>query len=329
MGNHMSVVTVVLTIALALLPKPGHAMNDTDGVIAKGLFPLEAGSKALEITSEKVAITLAKEGLRKHVSYEIRNNGESASFVIGTDCTLNYDATASDIDCGRVRVDGVLMPMETEAAYLKDAGPVVEVRERSRGEIAECMKYVDGTICGHVWGHFETNFSAGAVRRLELDYLDPVDSSRFVEQMTGQLYLYTEKFWAGAAVPQIEVRFAIEGYGLPLSAFVPRGEYAEYAMHPTAVDDGGIVWRFNAYKPDKRPYTYTLKITHPAAIDARAICKAAEIATSMKICEPNSRAAAPGDAKRDVRVSCAAVGRVWWQHAPALASLEMRTPEAS
>jgi len=288
MGNHMSLVTVIFTIALALLPKPGHAMNDTDGVIAKGLFPLKPGSTALEIISEKVAVTVTREGLRKQISYEIRNNGESGSFVIGTDCTYNFDATASDIDCGRVRVDGVLTPLEKEAAYLRDAGPLVEIQERSREEIAECMKTVDGTICGHIWGHFEANFSSGAVRRLELDYLDPIDSSRFVEQATNQLYLYSEKFWAEATVPQIEVRFAIEGHALPLGAFVPRGENAQYSLQPTAVDDGGIVWRFNAYKPDKRPYTYTFRIVHSAAIDSRAICEAAEIAIRMRVCERSS-----------------------------------------
>lgn len=276
---------VCLTATLVLWPCVAPAMNDTDAVVARGLFPLGVGNRALEIRSEEVTVTLGHRGVRAVRTYAVRNRGPERTFAIGTVCAYN-DPWATAEDCGTLHVDGGRTALRTGVAYLKDAGTNVEVRRKGREAIAACLKHVDGDVCGHLWAFAEVRFRAGQTRRLEYEApLVPVEPHRFSYQLTDPLYLYTEKFWAGEEVPRVELRLGMVGRPLSIDDFWPRGEYAVHSRAPDEEEEGFVVWRFAPYRPKKEPYTYKFWVVHPYAIDAQRLCRAYEAISERALCE--------------------------------------------
>ncbi|MCH7761321.1 hypothetical protein IIA15_08005 [candidate division TA06 bacterium] len=259
-------------------------MNDTDGVIEKGLFPLQGGGDSLEILSEKIEIRLTEEGIIVRRSYEIKNNGILGEFHFGTICAYN-NLNVTPNDCGEVRVDGNLQSTEMDTAYLVDKGSIVKIREKSIQEIKKCLEHLDGNICSHVWSSFKTTFEAGEIKHINLEYFEKINPRQFKSQVIFKLRLYTEKFWAGEEIDKIEVRLGIDGYKLPIDILKPSRYTSEYSLPTYSEEDGEIVWRIIKYRPKKTMYSYSYWIVHTDSIDYLSLCQAYEKAFGKKICK--------------------------------------------
>jgi hypothetical protein len=252
-------------------------MNDTDAVIARGIFPVgEAAS--LCIISEVVTVTLTKHEVEVRRSYEVKNRGPKGTFAIGTIWKLNSVSLAPE-DCGVVTLDGDTLDVGTGVAYLRDVGDAVEVEERSIDEVTKRLVGIDGTVVGQVWSWFDVEFEAGETIRIEISFAEMNRKRSINSRVANQLCLYSEKFWACDVVPRIELRLGTDCTDLDIASLTPKGNYAQYSIPPGAVDNGFIVWRQDNYRPNKVKYSYTHRILHSSSIDLRAIREALEDTT--------------------------------------------------
>ena len=267
------------------------AMNDTDAVVAEGLFPME-DDLPLTLKSEKVSVLLHPKGLKVMRRYEIQNTGDAALEArLATTClsvpyndhrvlaTLYEGAYVGTI----VTVDGKPVQVERHVGRLIDAGARVILQDRTMAQIGDCEQHNDGDICGHPWVSLPVTFASGQIRTVEVNYEVPDFSPRFVEFTLDRLQLYAEKFWGSDSVRVIEFDFSIEGKALGEDVFLPRGEYAAHSTKPSGYNEGTFTWRIEHYAPSRKTYTYFTHLIHPYAIDMNAISK-----TYRSILEPSS-----------------------------------------
>jgi hypothetical protein len=104
---------------------------------------------------------------------------------------------ALDGDCGEALIRGVSPSSHRAIGYLVDSGTHVSTRPKTRRAIEECLKTVDGTVCGHEWIEFAIDLRADETLKVNLQYQASYNERYWIESVVGQLYLYTEKFWAG------------------------------------------------------------------------------------------------------------------------------------
>ncbi len=267
------------------------AMNDTDAVVAEGLFPMD-NTLPLALRSEKVSVALYPKGVRVMRHYEIQNTGDAALEArLATTClsvpyndhrvlaTLYEGAYVGTI----VTVDGKPVQVERHVGRLIDAGALVIVQDRTMAQIGDCEQHNDGDICGHPWVSLPVTFASDQIRTVEVNYEVPDFSPRFVEFTLDRLQLYAEKFWGSDSVRVIEFDFSIEGKTLGEDVFLPRGEYAAHSTKPSGYNEGTFTWRIEHYAPSRKTYTYFTHLIHPYAIDMNAISK-----TYRSILEPSS-----------------------------------------
>jgi hypothetical protein len=237
--------------------------NDTDAVIARGLFPLGQHNPPLALLSDTVRVSLGPTGVTTTRVYWIRNHGASAAVQLATICGTNQ----LDADCGRVQISTLSPPAHRAVGYLVDSGNFVAIKHKTRREIEDCLKSVDGTVCGQEWTTFAIDIQAGESLRAVLQYQTPFDDRYWIESALDPLHLYTEKFWYGDSVPHLTVWAAVEGGKLSLQSWTPRGPYAKYSRQPSGEVDGAIYWRLDGYRPVKKQYTYSLRLLHPFSVD--------------------------------------------------------------
>ncbi len=271
-----------LPLLLILIVPSAMAMNDTDAVVAEGLFPVEGGP-ALAIQSEKVAVELYAKGLKVTRRYQIENTGpSSAACRLGTSCLLpavsRRERLGALYDCAyqstQVSIDGKARDFDRNIARLVDAGSHVKIQARTLEEIQECEKCKDVDICGHAWISFPVAFEPGQERAIDITHTTPEFSPRFMMYALDRLQLYTEKFWCNETVPLVEMQFRVAGIALPEDVFVPQGRNAPHSTPPSGYDKGTFIWRVRDHAPSKERYSYTVRMIHPYAVNREAILDA-------------------------------------------------------
>lgn len=268
-------ITLLLVLLMLLATaNSGFAMNDTDGVVGRGLFPFEKGTHQLAVSAEEIQVVVDRKRIQSIWTYQIRNMGNDGVFQFGAACSVGLKWPSP---CGQVYVDGRPVESEKHIGYLVDEGPFVKTRTMPLEDVENCYRGdPDGTICGHEWITMPIRFAANQVRQVVLAQTIPLTFSRLVEEMTGNLYLYTEKFWAGDVIPRITLGLGLQGGELGVESFLPHGEHAQYSIPPSRAENGMIIWRFENYRPNKSPMSYVFWIVHPFAVDNDAIREAYE-----------------------------------------------------
>jgi hypothetical protein len=261
---------VALLYLLAAATGALHLGNDTDAVIARGLFPLGRDNPSLLLLAETVRVRLGPEGATTTRLYSVRNAGRGGRIRLATICG---GPNVLDADCGEVLIGGAVPASRRAIGYLVDSGSFVSTRQVSRRAIEECLKTVDGTVCGHEWKTVSIDMQAGETREISLQYKALFDDRYWLESVVSQLYLYTEKFWSGDSIPRLGVWLELHGGKLELPTWMPRGQYAQYSTAPTAAVAGAIYWQLDGYKPVKKQYTYQFALLHSGAIDSDQIRK--------------------------------------------------------
>lgn len=240
--------------------------NDTDAVVARGLFPLGRQNPPLALLSDTVRVSLGRNGATTTRVYWIRNDGPSAAVQLATSCGTNQ----LDADCGQVRIGAASPPSHRAIGYLIDSGGSVAITHKTRREIEDCLKTVDGSVCGQEWTTFAFDMRAGESLRASLQYQTPFDD-RYWEDVVLLLHLYTEKFWYGDSVPHVTVWVEVPDGKFSLQSWMPRGPYAQYSRPPSGEVDGAIYWRLDGYRPVKKQYTYGFSLLHPMSVDGGLI----------------------------------------------------------
>jgi len=265
---------VLLTLFVgAYSPVQGFAMNDTDGVLARGLFPLDDNNRSLRILSEVMQVMVTPAGIETTWTYEIQNNlSEDREFQVGAICSYFSLVTA----CGRILVDGKAVKVKELLNYLVDEGVRVGSKQLTREQFEGCMKDNDGTICGHKWIAAKIRFHRGQVRRVILTQPPEVMVSGIAEAIVEHMVLYTEKFWAAGAIPHLSVMLGMQGGKFRRELFVPRGIHKDLSIPPDGEEDGMLLWRFQNREADRRSgYDARVQfLLHPFAIDSDGILEA-------------------------------------------------------
>lgn len=199
----VGVAIALLVTVVSTQPAVWGAGNDTDAVIARGLFPLNPQHSSLTIVRTTVRVILGRDGITTRREYLVQNTGADARAVrLATICGRQAPL---DGDCGETQINGVQPTTSRAIGYLVDKGRHLSIRPKTRREIEECLKTVDGTVCGHEWVEFAVDVRAGETLKVTLQYQASYNETYWIESVTDPHYLYTEKFWAGDSVPQVAV----------------------------------------------------------------------------------------------------------------------------
>ena len=253
---------LVAAVVSASLSAPLAGLNDTDGLVREGLFPLAGGGASLGIVSETVSLTLQRNGRLATVrEYRIQNRGKAGMYTLGALCSQ------WTTPCREAWIDGIQIRFWNRVGRLAVRKGFVEVQKISRARIAECEKYNDGDICGHVWAEFPIWFDAGRTRTVSIHFETTLSENSFFDDALDGLHLDTERFWAQTSIPSIEFRFAIEGANLTRDLFekAPGTEVLYEVTPPSSVDRGAVVWQLQNSPGNER------WLVHPFGIDLCAL----------------------------------------------------------
>ena len=216
-------------------PSAGAAMNDTDGVFGRGVFPIApAGVRTpLVIDQEWVEVRLVPGERHEVRRYALRNTGEEGSFEIGWVCAVNaVDALER---CYRMTVDGKKVTLRFQTGRLRDPDywtsvgktrmppPRVERQETSPREVAACLEHVDGTICGQSWASAQIPFGASQTRVLQVESREPISADRFLHAVP-TFRLHAERYFRNPTIPKLELRFHVEGGDVDPKPFPVRAD---------------------------------------------------------------------------------------------------------
>jgi hypothetical protein len=261
---------------LVLSATPGFAMNDTDGIVARGLFPLGVNVDRLRLLSEVMHVMVVPGGIETTWTYEIQNNvSEEGDFQVGAVCS--WSEPFGD-PCGKIWVDGTPVRVMEMLSYLVDEGATVKTRPLTKSEFEDCDKHNDGIICGHKWITATIRFAGGQMRRVTLTQPPGHIGGSISDVIAGGMVLYTEKFWRDGSVPRISVMLGLQGGSFRRDLFVPRGFYAEYSIAPDKEEQGAVLWHFQNHTANRNPQSYVHHIINPSAIDSDGILEAVALA---------------------------------------------------
>jgi hypothetical protein len=281
-SDQVSIRIVGLLLGLVMCPGVASAMNDTDAVVADGLFPLAASAGIPSLLLEKVDIRLRllPDGFEKSINYRIRHPGNSRSYVIG----YVIDDPAPGGWYGpygmknaetrlTIELDGAPATPKIRTGRLVDEGDHVRIDHRTQAEIDTCNAHNDGDICGHHWAELEVSFGEGQRRNVRVRSLYgwPDNLNYAPDAITRELAIYTEKFWAGRTVPQIEIRLDTSALELSADRFSPHGGYGSRV--PTSLTSSEIRWVIRDFAPVKKPMEFGSYMLRPQAVDREVVRK--------------------------------------------------------
>jgi hypothetical protein len=269
--DHSSRIFLIIIFILIVSPIEGFAGNDTDGVRALGLFPVDDTDGALRLLTEVMDVMVTSAGIETTWIYEIQNNLiEDRVFQIGAVCSWNLVTP-----CGKIVVDGKAVKVTEVVSYLVDEGAKVSFKPLTRDEFKGCNENNDGNMCGHKWISGRVRFRGRQVRRVILAQPPTIMGSSITEEIGRHMVLYTEKFWKDGRVPRLSVRLGLQGGKLSRELFIPRGFYKEYSIPPDG-EEKGMLWRFQNHESDRRSgyEAHVLYLVNPLAIDSDGILEA-------------------------------------------------------
>jgi hypothetical protein len=272
MGRFSKIALLALLVVI-LRPIEGFGMNDTDGIRANGLFPLDDEKRSLRLLSEVMQVMVSPAGIETTWTYEIQNNlMEEREFQVGAICSY-FDLVTP---CGRIVVDGEAVEVKEAVSYLVDEGAKVGSKPLTREQFEACMENNDGIICGHKWISGSIRFHKGQVRRVMLADPPSIMVSSITEAIGTHLVLYTEKFWYDGRVPRVSVMLGLQGGKFRRELFVPRGFYKDYSIPPDGEEEGMLLWRFENHAAGQTAGTsaHVLYLINPLAIDNDGILEA-------------------------------------------------------
>ena len=270
---HLSKIVLLTIFILILSSMKGFAGNDTDGVRARGLFPLDDKDRSLRLLSEVMQVMVTPAGTETTWTYEIQNNlMEERDFQVGAICSW-IDLVSP---CGRILVDGKSVKVKELVSYLVDEGVKVGSKPLTLEEFEGCNKNNDGNYCGHEWIVGTIRFRPGQVRRVMLAHPPAIMVSSIPEAIGGHMVLYTEKFWSYGTVPKLSVMLGLQGGRFRKELFVPRGFYKDYSIPPDSEEEGMLLWRFQNHQADQSPgiSARVLYLVNPLAVDSDGILEA-------------------------------------------------------
>ena len=268
--DHFSKIALLTLLIVTLSPIEGFGMNDTEGVRAHGLFPLDDKERSLRLLSEVMQVMVTSAGIETTWTYEIQNNLiEDREFNVGAICSY-FTLVAP---CGRILVDGKTVQVKEVVSYLVDEGVKVGIKPLTRDEFEACNKDNDGIICGHKWITGNVRFRPGQVRRVILFQPPTIMVSSLIEAIGAHLVLYTEKFWYDGRVPRVSVMLGLQGGKFRRELFVPRGFYKDYSIPPDGEEEGMLLWRFQNHEAGQSAgvSAHVLFLVNPLAIDSDGI----------------------------------------------------------
>lgn len=169
---HTRTALLPATVCALLLGAIAYAMNDTDGVCGKGLFPIGPNAKSLVILKERVDITLTKRGTLGRRTYEIRNTGKDDTFSFGAIKCYNCSSEPKG-DYSTIRANGEPIAHEEQLSFLRDSGRVVTRRDLTLKEARQRLASLDGTIETHLWMSFRLLIAAGEAKTIQVESVHP------------------------------------------------------------------------------------------------------------------------------------------------------------
>jgi len=271
--DRFSKIALPTLLVVILSAIEGFAGNDTDGVRARGLFPVDDKENSLRLMSEVMHVMVTPPGIETTWTYEIQNNlAEDREFQVGAVCSWMDLVTP----CGRILVDGKAVKVKELVGYLVDEGVKVGSKPLTRQEFEACNKNNDGNMCGHKWISGTIRFRGGQVRRVILAHPPAIMVSSITEAIGAHMVLYTEKFWHAGRVPRLSVMLGLQGGKFRRESFVPRGFYKDYSIPPDGEEEGMLLWRFQDHFADQSSgyHAHVLYLVNPLAIDSDGILEA-------------------------------------------------------
>ncbi len=261
---------LVPSLLVSLLAAPCAAMNDTNALISRGLFPIaRAGmSPDLALEAESLTVTLTGMGVLERRSYVVKNLGPAKSLEAGT--ILRINVAVPDMSPGAVKVtlDGVEIPVRAQLGLLLNRGGGVVVTSPDPAVVRNCIEHLDGGVCSQDWVTFAIPFEAGQTRGISLEFASQCGPRAAIALAIARLHFYTEQFWAESKVGAVVARLDVNALGVPARDFVPTGEYLRHSRSPTTIGAKALTWRLHDYR--QKDY-YGWGLVHPFAVDQERI----------------------------------------------------------
>ena len=270
-------------IVLTLMSTVVHSMNDTDGVCGNGLFPLGPNARNLLLLSERMDVTLTKQGVVVRHTYRVRNTGKKdTTFSFGAIKCANCSSEPKG-DHSAIRVDGQDVQYTQHLSFLRDSGTVVTRHDLTLSRAKQLLNSLDGTIETHLWMYFEVPMGSGATKTFEVENTEYLPDSYFTNAVLGNVCLYTEKFWASDSVPIIKVTFKTDHNFVPIRYFIPNPEFYDFCPKPDTMLNNRLIWTLNNYRPNKTMYSYGYGLLVPDAVMRDSISAAFSKATGRLV----------------------------------------------
>lgn len=258
-------------------------MNDTDAVVADGLFPVLDARAVPHLALEEVQTQMGiqRKGFEKTVVYTIINQGNATQARVG----YALDELAGGGRYGpygvlgdrlpTVEVDSRRAATRLRTGRLVDLGERVLIQPRTQAEIDTCNAHNDGDICGHHWLELDVTFGPGQRRKISIRkfYRWPDNASYAPDAIAQELVTYAEKFWAGPKVIRIEALVRTGGIGLTPAQLIPgagdsRQRYDEAPSRPQVTRSATYMrWTLHDYRPARKPQEFGIRLVDPRSID--------------------------------------------------------------
>lgn len=252
----------ILFVSMFVAAGSAYGMNDTDALVAGGVFPFPPGNSALHLLAERTETALRQDVLTVKKSYQFKAD-KTRRFEFGmlVDRACEY----------RVWAEEKAVPVQMKTGRLRDKGDKVEVQKISADEIMECEEFNDGDICSSDWAEFSVIAKMGETKSLLSEMTCSGSYQSAVRRYASELFLYSEKFWAGRTIPSVDFEVKLDEYKGYMDFFEPEMQDLSYlpGMSDPVFEKGeaGFKFRFSGYAPRKQPGTYAAHFGVTDSID--------------------------------------------------------------
>ena len=262
--------TLRMMFFLAVSIGQAQAMNDTNAIVSRGLFPLApvAARELLAIRAESVVVTITRTGFVERRAYVVVNRGPAATVDLATIGEYNVAAPDTVDEDIRVELDRRDLRLRPKIGLLINRGGWVEATSPLSETIERCLETNDGTVCSQDWISFPVEFRTGQERKIVLTFTTRCGPRAALEAAIGRLRFYSEQFWEKASVATAVVQLHVGATGVPATRFNPSGPYLKYSKRPSRISAEVLTWTFRNHRQTE---FYGESLVHPFAVDNMAI----------------------------------------------------------